>query len=260
MSTAIIDLDSLCYAIGAGKKIEIDKDEQGNPIYQRDELGRLVYEEKSAEELILSADFMMREILTKSKASSYVAYIKGNNTIDYRLKFNPEYKQDRNKEAPVWWNFVKTYLIKEWGAIQVDNMEVDDLVISSKSIPNSFICAIDSDILGTEGTHYNWKKDTWITVTKEEETHKFWTEMITGGHNNTKGIEGLGAVKAANILKDVTDYPPVVLRAYIHRYGEEGIDLFYKNYKSLKPIIVDVDVEPIKFKNPIEENINIDII
>lgn len=97
----------------------------------------------------------------------------------------------------------------------------------------AFIVSIDSDLLGLEGIHYNWNKDVWITKTKEEEQYKFWSDMICGTHNNTKGIPGSGIKTSEKILSSVEkeDYVSEVLIYYISYFGEqEGIKQFYSNY------------------------------
>jgi hypothetical protein len=88
-----------------------------------------------------------------------------------------------------------------------------------------------------EGTHYNWRKSEWITTTKEQEVYTFWKDMICGTHNNVKGIPKKGekfVEKAFAALVD-THYRTLVFNLYIEHFGEEqGIDEFYKTYKSLK--------------------------
>lgn len=181
---AVIDGDSLLYtAFHPNKQL----DEFGEPMRTEDGK-KFLYSEKSEDEIMLSCDNLMRMVLENSKATHYLAFIKGKNTIANKLAVDPTYKQDRTKESPIMWGFTKKYFIEKHSAIEVNNIEVDDAVnIARLQIKDSFICAIDSDLLGLEGTHYNWKKGLWNTCTKQEETIKFWRDMITGTHNNTKG-------------------------------------------------------------------------
>ena len=251
--TAVVDLDSVMFSIGNPNKV-LGTD--GQPL-RRD--NKFVYEDKTNEQLADSCEFIMNKILTNSKCTDYIAFIKGNNTTKSKRLIDPQYKMDRHGEAPKWWNFTKEYLIQNWRVVSVDNIEVDDAVnITRLQIPNSFICAIDSDLLGLQGTHYNWKKNElvgeWITTTAEQAEYKFWSDMITGTHNNTKGIPKVGIVGARNILMESKpiQYKFAVLGAYVYHFGEElGIEEFYKNYKMIK--ILDkyegfVIPEPIRFK------------
>lgn len=257
---AIVDLDSVMFSIGNPNKV---LDARGVPL-RKD--GKFVYEDKTSEQLADSCEFIMNKILTNSKCTDYIAYVKGNNTTKAKRLIDPQYKMDRHGESPKWWNFTKEYLIQNWGVVPVDNIEVDDAVnITRLQIPNSFICAIDSDLLGLQGTHYNWKKNElvgeWITTTAEQAEYKFWSDMITGTHNNTKGLPGKGDAFVKKLLSQNESifktlnsqyFRNQVFEEFITHFGEElGIEEFYKNYKMIK--ILDkyegfVIPEPIRFK------------
>ena len=121
---AIVDLDSVLFSIGNGNKV---LDENNEPI-KRD--GKFVYIDKTEAELIDSADYFMTDILKSCECDSYIAYIKGKNT-GFRKQFNPDYKSLRPKESPKFWEFVKSYLIDKWRAVEVNNIEVDDAICST---------------------------------------------------------------------------------------------------------------------------------
>jgi hypothetical protein len=185
---AVLDVDSICYTIGNGNKV---RDDYGVPIKENN---KFVYVGKTEEELIRSADETMSIILRNCSCTAYIGFIKGKDTTKNRLLINPEYKANRSHIPPQWWEFVKQYLISSWGVIEVNNLEVDDAVnITRLSIPDSFIVAIDGDLLGLEGTHFKWRlKDSldgeWITVDADEAGYKFWFDMIVGQvGDNIKG-------------------------------------------------------------------------
>ena len=77
--------------------------------------------------------------------------------------------------------------------------------------------------------------------------------MITGTHNNTKGLPGKGPVFADKLflnIDDVESYRNLVLNEYITKFGEEnGINEFYVNYKCLK---IKDSYEGIEFLEPIK--------
>lgn len=267
MKIAIIDLDSVAFSIGTGNKIIESYDEFNNPIYKK-ENNRLVYEEKTDEQLRESADFIMNNILNKGNFTHYIAFIKGKNTIKHKLEIDSTYKQDRFKETPKWWDFVKQDLITRYNAYEANDYEVDEYVLSCyKQIPNSHICAIDSDILSKEGTHYNWRKDLWITNNKEEEENNFWKEIICGGHNGNKGLKGKGE-KFFNSIKETSELinielPVMIFRSYLQHYLNpiQAVEEFYKNCKIVY-LKNDLDVsgfEPVKWENTTIEEQNYDI-
>lgn len=225
---SIIDLDSVAFTIFHPNKV---LDSVGEPI-KKD--GKFVYKEKTQDEIIKCADTLMKSILSKGRFTGYIGFIKGKG--NYRYSINSEYKQNRPKESPKWWSFVKNYLIQEWKAIEVNEIEVDDAVnITRLKIPDSVITAIDKDLLDLEGLHYNWRKDEWVTTTKARAEYKFWQDMIVGQPgDNIKGIPGSGIKAAEKIMEGIKCPPARILKYYIEYFGEkEGINQFYKNYNSL---------------------------
>lgn len=256
LKTAIIDIDSVMFSIGNPNKI---LDAYGIPV-KKD--GKFVTIEKTEEELADSCEFIMNKILTNSNCNDYIAFVKGNDTTKTKRLIDPNYKADRSTTSPQWWQFVRGYLVNNWGVIEAHGAEVDDFVnITRLQIPDSFMCCIDSDLLGLEGTHYNWKKNNlvgeWITTTAEQAEYKFWSDMICGTHNNTKGLPGKGIVYFKNFVLEHVEllgnsFHGATLNAYLTHFGEElGIEEFYKNYKMIKILNKFEEFvipEPIKFK------------
>jgi 5'-3' exonuclease len=236
---AVIDMDSVCYVVGQGNKV---LDEQGNPVKALSGSGNMVFQyvDKTEEELQKSADWIMNDILTKCGATHYIGWMKGARTTAFRLEVNPEYKSNRKQEPPRWWNFVQNHLFLHWQCKYIHDMEVDDAVnITRLQLPNSFIVAIDGDLLGLEGTHYNWKTQQWITTTEEQSINKFWSDMVCGqAVDNVKGVPKRGKKYFQKLADNVKQYGEplhtTVLDLYIDHFGEyQGIKEFYKNYISL---------------------------
>lgn len=197
---------------------------------------KFVYKDKTEEELIESCDFFMNDILTSCNCEGYIAFIKGKG--NYRYAINPEYKANRPKESPWWWKIVKNYLITKWKAIEVNGLEVDDACkITNINTKDSFIVAIDQDLLWLKGVHFNWRKKEWTTTNQTLAIWKFWEDMIKGQPgDNLKGIPGKGPKYFEIIVKYKTNdmFPSIVLKAYIDHFGEQkGINEFYKTYNSL---------------------------
>lgn len=211
---AILDLDSIVFSIGYAKDF--------------------IKPDSMIEE---HCDSLMNSILTKSLATHYIGFIKGKDTIKERLVFNYEYKQNRKSGTPIFWNYTKQYLINKWGAIESNGLEVDDAVnITRLNLKDSFIVAIDKDLLMLEGRHYNWRKDEWFENTEESANYKFLLSMCTGDSvDNIKGLPGKGVKWFEDRFSGYTPTIGSLLDEYILHFGEnKGIDEFYKNYKSLK--------------------------
>jgi len=268
--TALLDMDSIIFACFNGNKIP---DGKGGWLRTEDNK-RFLYTEKTPEEVIQACDDILTMILTDCGADSYIAIIKGKDTIKDRLAVNPEYKQNRPKESPKYWDLCKQHFIENWGAIEVNDMEVDDAVaICYYELQDSFICAIDNDLLGLSSQgklpHFNWRKKEFYTVSDYDADYKFWSDMICGQKgDNIHGLKGKGEKFVEKLLHgegmlpiNPKAFPTKVLFAYLEHYGDEheAILEYIKNYTSLK--IVDnihylkdefTFPTPIEFK-PIEE-------
>lgn len=232
MKLAIIDMDSVMFSIGNGIKL---LDESGEPL-RKD--GKFVYRDKTPKELIESADFMMKDILSSCGATHYLAYIKGKNTR-FRAEYKEDYKANRPKESPKWWKFVKEYLKLQWKIIEVDNIEVDDMVsITSRMVQDSFIVAIDKDLLQLPGRHFNWRTKEFVTTTGEEAKRQFWVDMISGQPgDNIKGIPGKGPKYVEKAFGESTDESELAVKTFMEYLKAFDIDLgikeFVANYRSL---------------------------
>src|SRR5690606_16888185 len=118
-----LDIDSIAFAIGWGNKIP-----DGKGDYQRNEKGRLIYQDKTEEELKECSNRIISDILMNCEATHYIGFIKGKNSASHRYSAKSDYKANRPKESPKWWSFVKNYLIENFNIHPVDNIEVDDAV------------------------------------------------------------------------------------------------------------------------------------
>lgn len=235
MSVAILDLDSISFVCGCDR---IQRDDNGEPIKGED--GKSIYVPKSQEQIIEDTDKVMHDILSSCNAESYIGFIKGAPGIKtFRHQLNPEYKANRSSEEPEWWPIVKNYLVERWQAIPVYDFEVDDYVnVTRLLVPDSFIVAIDKDLLEQEGTHFNWKKKEWITVEPYQAKYWFWRDMITGQPgDNIKGIPGKGKrfVEKLFDMRESESFRGLVLDTYCEHFGERhGIGFFTMNYGCLK--------------------------
>lgn len=233
---AVIDCDSLVFTAFHPNKV-LDSD--GNPMRQDN---KFIYEDKTKEQIEESVNSLMHRILSSGKFTHYIGFVKGKNTITARLKYNPYYKSNRNKEQPKFWEFTKNYLMQKWNILSLNGAEVDDFCnITRLGLKDSYLVGIDKDLLSLEGTHYNWSKNEWITVTKDEAETKFWSDMVCGQSGD--GITGLpkkGIKFVEELFKPVNrmEIPKSsrVLEAYVDHYKDFdlGLEEYYKTYKCLK--------------------------
>ncbi len=194
---ALIDGDSILYRAGFALEEEFE-DAEGNITYNVDLA--------SAKDYI---DGVIDGILFNTDCDSYELWI-GERGTNFRYKLSEEGLKDRYKynrkdsRKPDKFKEMLHYIKKQYKARSPLDCEVDDVVCYKKAEkPNDYIlCAIDKDVLyQSEGRHYNYGKDEWVTVTKEESIYYAYFQTLTG--DTTDGYKGafrIGPAKAVAIL------------------------------------------------------------
>ena len=151
---------------------------------------------------------------------------------NFRFDIYPEYKANRKDlEKPKYLKQAYAYLVHFWNGTVVNGVEADDMVAirATELGDDCVIVGIDKDLRQIAGTHYNWKKREFETITPEQADYNFWMQMLTGDtSDNIKGVKGIGPKKAEKILNERIDsYEDTVFRLYENK--EEAI----KTYKCL---------------------------
>lgn len=240
----VIDCDSIVFTAFHPNKV---LDSTGEPMRLNN---KFVYEDKTEEQIRESVNSLMHHILSSGRFTHYIGFIKGRNTIAERLTYNSQYKANRNAEQPKFWEFTAAYMIEQWKIIQVNHMEVDDAVnITRLALKDSTIVAMDKDLLALEGTHYNWKKNEFVTISATEADNLFWSDMICGQTgDNIPGLKGKGPKYVEELFKPQIIAHPAenielhapkyvrVLQAYYDHYKdfELALEEYRKTYKCLK--------------------------
>lgn len=146
---------------------------------------------------------------------------------NFRYEVMGDYKGNRTDASkPLDYNSLYSYLINTHKANKADGVEADDIVVYlKKTYPDDYVlCAIDKDVLyQSVGTHYNYGKDEFVTVSPEQAVRFFWFQVLTGdGADGYKGCKGVGKVSANRLLDEAegmegeldSNYRSVILNAY----------------------------------------------
>lgn len=142
---------------------------------------------------------LVDQILVNTEATEYRLFLTGKDNFRYRIY--PEYKAHRPKEKPFWLESIRSYLRATFNAEVVDGQEADD-ALGINQTDDTVICSIDKDLLMIPGKHYNFVKDEFITVTKEDGIKHFYMQCLQGDRSdNIKGIPGIGVKKAEKLLE-----------------------------------------------------------
>lgn len=182
---ALIDQDLLCYRCAASA----ENDDLGIALYRIDEL--------------------LDNILTKTEATSYRAFLTGSN--NFRKQIYPEYKANRTQPKPRHLRDLQEYSLEKLSAEYApETLEADD-ALAIYQTDDTIICSLDKDLLQVPGKHFSWeingkgwsRPDTFIEQTELEGLRLFYKQCLKGDtSDNVKGVEGLGEKKASKLLAD----------------------------------------------------------
>lgn len=137
----------------------------------------------------------------------------------FRYEVDPTYKQNREGGQPlIGLSEVKKALHELYPGDICEDIEADDIVVLRGKQRHTIIAAIDKDVLSqTVGTHYNYKRNEWVTTSKKDAEKFLWEQMIVGdATDGIYGIEGMGKVKAKKFLDSLQpqEYKKAVLELY----------------------------------------------
>ena len=197
MITALIDADSLCYAVG--------------------------FSSNDAEESIAIArlEETMTELCMELDCEDYKGFLTGKGNFRDAIAVTVPYKGQRVSEKPVHLQALRCHLVTSWGFTVVQGIEADDAVgIAAYAVPedDTIMVHIDKDLNQFRGWHYNYKKKEKYYVTEFEGLTAFYTQILTGDRiDNIVGLKGIGPVKAKKVLEKCTNESELyqaVLKAY----------------------------------------------
>lgn len=197
MITALIDADSLCYAVG--------------------------FSSNDAEESIAIArlEETMTELCMELDCEDYKGFLTGKGNFRDAIAVTVPYKGQRVSEKPVHLQALRCHLVTSWGFTVVQGIEADDAVgIAAYAVPEdeTIMVHIDKDLNQFRGWHYNYRNKEKYYVTEFEGLTAFYTQILTGDRiDNIIGLKGIGPVKAKRILAECineSELYQAVLKAY----------------------------------------------
>ena len=152
---------------------------------------------------------LLDELLTKTKADSYRAFLSGKS--NFRKTIYPEYKANRTAPKPIHLEALREYALEKQNAeLAPDTLEADD-ALGINQTDDTIIVSLDKDLLMVPGKHFSWE----INGKGWNKPDKFFTQDVIGGMrlffeqclkgdtaDNIKGIEKIGNKRAKALLAD----------------------------------------------------------
>ena len=134
-----------------------------------------------------SAEASLFRILARFSDADYDLYLTGKN--NFRKKVASYYKAHRPTEKPRYFSDLRSYLVDEWGAIVVDEIEADD-AIGIRHCEHTIVVSIDKDLKTLSGWNYNFRTDELVNISEQEAATNFWVQMLIGdASDNVPGIK-----------------------------------------------------------------------
>lgn len=188
-----------------------------------------------------SVKVQIHKILSATEAEEAQVFLTGEGNFRDTIATILPYKGNRDPEhKPIHYDNITTYLLDQWDATIVNDMEADDAlgIIQYETFLdcmrgiqdnlNTIICTIDKDLDMIPGWHYNFVTQDKYLVSEQEAIKSFYTQLLTGDRtDNIQGIPGIGPKKAAHILEDCETEDEMyraVRRAYEKAFPQEDID------------------------------------
>jgi len=155
------------------------------------------------------AEALLDELLTKTGADSYRAFLTGKS--NFRKTIYPEYKANRTAPKPVHLEALREYALDKQNAeLAPDTLEADD-ALGINQTDDTMIVSLDKDLLMVPGKHFSWeikgkgwtKPDKFTEQTKLGGLRLFFEQCLKGDtSDNIKGIEKIGNKRATALLAD----------------------------------------------------------
>ena len=192
---------------------------------------------------------MVEAIKIRTSCEDIVFVITGDNNFRYTVM--PEYKANRaTTRRPKMLTDIKAWVKTYFNTVETDGYEADDYVVALKNLrPDDYtVCAIDKDVLyQCVGTHYNYIKDEFVTISTYNEVLYFKYLQILAGDptDGYSGIPKVGMVKAKKILgelnttKPATEYEAELDAKAQEAYKKAGV---YNTYYATKQVATIGDI------------------
>jgi len=258
MKTALIDADSIIHIVSYHNALPehmVAMAKEMNPTPEKETFLMLfppkvetpedidilmeLYKTKDTAAIEAHVGQFINDILNAVGATHYLGFVgdrKGSDTFRHKLAVTKPYKGQR-KSSPHWVKYWKPiiieYMVREWGFIELSNIEADDAcAICQTHLPDTIICSPDKDLKQVPGNHYDYKKVEFTTISEVEAAQRLYIQILTGDStDNISGCPGVGEkspyVDAIKLCEREGEMSGIALDAYTKK---KCIDIYQEQF------------------------------
>ena len=241
MKTALIDADSIIHIVSYHNALPdhmVEMSKEMNP-EEADATLMELYKTKDTVAIEAHLGQFINDILNAVDATHYLGFVgdrKGSDTFRHKLAVTKPYKGQR-KSSPHWVKYWKPiiieYMVREWGFIELSNIEADDAcAICQTHLEDTIICSPDKDLKQVPGNHYDYKKIEFTTISEVEGLQRLHIQTLVG--DSVDAISGCYMVgekspyvEAIRLLTTNEEMLEVVTEAYTKK---KCIDIYKEQY------------------------------
>jgi hypothetical protein len=186
----------------------------------------------------------IKNIMLATEADEYVICLTVGRCFRYKdwiYSNDYKYKRKNSKRPPIFYA-LNEHLKQNYNVYYKEGLEADDLVCClqnylKKEKKECIVCSMDKDVLyQIEGLHFNYGRNEFVKVTKNEAVHFLYKQLVTGDPtDNITGIRGVGEKTVERIFKNkkMSLLPEIVLSQYLKNYvnPHEAINRFNETFK-----------------------------
>lgn len=235
----LFDLDILRYRCGFAADAQLKKDAKAaEPDASPERIEEMLAETDYQAIALHNVKTVLEAVNEKFDGSKAMYFIDGKGNFRHELATLKPYKGNRDKtHKPKYFTEIKDYLINQWGAREILDIETDDaLGITQCAAPSgtTVIVTTDKDLQMIPGYNYNWVKDELIFVEQDQaDLMLFWQMMVGDTSDNIPGIDRVGEKTATKIIESLDGNLDKVRNHVVGLYQKQYGDMWAAAYEEV---------------------------
>lgn len=238
----LLDCDILQYRCGFAADAQIKNEYKSQYPEASDEDVAEVLANTEYTSLALQNVKTVMEAVLERFNPEYKAYIQDGRNFRYDVATIKPYKGNRDKShKPKYYKEIKDYLVDQWQAIGVAEMESDD-AIGIEQFRNtdkySVIVSTDKDMMCIPGWHFNWVRgELMYQSIKDANLFHFYQMLVGDTTDNIPGINQIGDKRAKKLIEELGRDEDRVRQAVQELYRKQYGDNWQAAYDEISRLL-----------------------